>query len=135
MNKAKTQGIYFSRRFRVPDHVLQLNGRGILFVNNVRYIVVTFDRRMARRHHIRRAAAKALCKYVRTYFLSRSGRLSTNIKLTFYKALFRSVMTYACPAWEHVADAYLLTLQRLQNRVLIAIVNLYRRKPVRELHV
>jgi hypothetical protein len=29
-----------------------------------------------------------------------------------------SVMTYACPAWELPADAYLLELQGLQNKVL-----------------
>jgi hypothetical protein len=27
-------------------------------------------------------------------------------------------MTYACPAWEFVADAHLLKLQYLQNKVL-----------------
>jgi hypothetical protein len=34
-----------------------------------------------------------------------------------YKALIRSVMTYACPTWEYAADAHLLKLQSLQNRV------------------
>jgi hypothetical protein len=40
------------------------------------------------------------------------------MKLTFHKALIRSVMTYACPTWEFVADTYLLKLQHLQNKVL-----------------
>jgi hypothetical protein len=40
-----------------------------------------------------------------------------------------------CPIWEHAADAHLLNLQRLQNRVLRAIGNLDRCTPVRELHV
>jgi hypothetical protein len=34
-----------------------------------------------------------------------------------------SVMTYACPAWELVADIYLLKLQHLQNKVLRTIEN------------
>jgi hypothetical protein len=44
-------------------------------------------------------------------------------------------MTYACPAWEFVADTYLLKLQLLQNMVFRTIGNFPRRTPVRELHV
>jgi hypothetical protein len=64
--------------------------------------------------------------YVRTYSLFKSGHLSTNIKLTLYKALIRSVMTYACPTREYAADAHLLKLHCLQNRVLHATANLLR---------
>jgi hypothetical protein len=35
-----------------------------------------------------------------------------------------SVMTHACHTWEYTADAYLLKLQLLQNRVLRATGNL-----------
>jgi hypothetical protein len=91
---------------------------------------VTFDMRITWRHHIERAAAKALHTYV-----FKSGHLSTNIKLALYKALIRSVMTYACPTWKYEADARLLRLQLLQNRVLGAIGNLDRCTPVHELHM
>jgi hypothetical protein len=40
-------------------------------------------------------------------------------------------MTYACLTCKHVADAHLLKLQRLQNRVLCSIGDLERR----EMHV
>jgi hypothetical protein len=96
---------------------------------------VIFDRRLTLRLHIERTVAKALCTYLRTYFLFKSTRLSTNIKFTLYRALIRSVKTYACPTWEYAADAQLLKLQRLQNRVLRAIGNLDRRTLVREMCV
>jgi hypothetical protein len=51
------------------------------------------------------------------------------------KALIRSAMTYACPAWEFAAESHLLKLQRLQNRVLRTIGNFPRRTSVRDLHV
>jgi hypothetical protein len=57
----------------VPDGVLQLDRRDIIFVNNITYLGVTFDRRMAWRPHIERAVAKALLTYVRTYFYSKVG--------------------------------------------------------------
>jgi hypothetical protein len=72
---------------KVPDVVLQLNGRDIPFVNNVTYLAVAFDRRMTWGHHIESTVAKVLRTYVKTYSLFRSGHLSTNIKLMLYKAL------------------------------------------------
>jgi hypothetical protein len=78
--------------------------------------------------------AKAFRTFIRIYSLFKSERLSANIKLTLHKALIRSVVTYACPGWDFVADTHLLKLQRLQNRVLRTIGNFPRRTPVRELH-
>jgi hypothetical protein len=48
--------------------------------------------------------AKAFGALIRIYSLFKSERLSVNIKLTLYKTLIRSVMTYACPAWELGAE-------------------------------
>jgi hypothetical protein len=61
--------------------------------------------------------------------------LSTNIELALYKVLIRSFITYACLTWEYAADAHLLKLQRLQNRIFRYIINLDKCTPVRELHV
>jgi hypothetical protein len=52
-----------------------------------------------------------------------------------YKALIRSVMTYASPTWAYVADAHLMKLQRLENKVFRTIGNLDRCTPVRGFHV
>jgi hypothetical protein len=60
-------------------------------------------------------------------------RIST--KLTLYKALIGSVLTYACPTWEFAADSHLLKLQRLQNKVLRTTGNLPRRTPTHDLHM
>jgi hypothetical protein len=89
--------IYFSRRLRVPEDVLQLNGRNIPFVDNVTYLGVTFGRRMTWKLHIKRTAAQVLVTYIRSCSLFKNELLSTNIKLALYKTLIRPVMTYACP--------------------------------------
>jgi hypothetical protein len=44
-------------------------------------------------------------------------------------------MTYACPAWEFVADTHLLKLQCLQNKVLCIIGKFPRWTLVHELHM
>jgi hypothetical protein len=135
IEEGKPQAIYFSKKLRVPDGVLQLYGPDISFVNNVTYLRINFDRSITRRHHVERTAAKASRTYVKTYSRIRCERLSTNIKLTIYKALIRSVMTCVCTTWEYAADAHLLTQQRLWNRVLPVIGNINRCTLVRELQV
>jgi hypothetical protein len=87
VNEGKAQAIYFSRRFRVPDDILQLNGRDIPFVNSVMYLRVAFDRKMTWRHRIEKTVAKAFFTHMRTYFLFKSGSLNTNIKLTRFTKL------------------------------------------------
>jgi hypothetical protein len=64
----------------------------------------------------------------------KSERLSANIKLTLHKALIRSVLAYACPAWQLAADIYLLKLQCIQNKVLRITGNFPRCTPFRDLH-
>jgi hypothetical protein len=125
------QSIFLQKTQRVPDNVLQLNGRSIPFVINVMYLDVTLDWR----HNIERTVAKALRTYIRTYSLFKSVHINTNIKLTLNKALIRSVMICACSMWEYAADCHLLKLEHLQNRILCGTENLDRCTPVCELHV
>jgi hypothetical protein len=51
--------MYFSRRLRGPDNVLQLNGLDVPFVNNEMYLGVTYDKRMTWNHNIKRTVTKA----------------------------------------------------------------------------
>jgi hypothetical protein len=46
INEGNTQAFYFSRRLRVLEDVIQLNGLDIPFVSNVTYLGATFNRRM-----------------------------------------------------------------------------------------
>jgi hypothetical protein len=55
------------------------------------------------------------------------------MKLILHKALIRSVMTYACSAWELTADTQHLNLQRLRNKVFLT-GNFPRFTLVRDLH-
>jgi hypothetical protein len=78
---------------------------------------------------------EAFITFIRLYSLLKSKRLSVNIKLNLHEALFRSVMTFACPAWEFAAETYLLKLQHLQNSGLRTKGNLPRCTLVRVMHV
>jgi hypothetical protein len=134
INEEKTQAIYFSHRFRPPEAHLTVNGRNIPFVKHVKYLGVIFDKRIILRLHIEMIEAKAFKTFISIYSLFKSQRLSANINRTIHKSPIRSVMTYACPAWEVAADTYLLKLQCLKNEVLLTIGNFPRCTPVRDLH-
>jgi hypothetical protein len=133
MKQGKIQVIHFFRRLRVSDDI-QLHGQYFLSINivNVPWCHLQQEDDVEAPYW---TVAKALCTYIRTYSLFKSRHLSTNIKLTLYKALIRSVMTYACPTLEYVVDAHILKLLRLQNRVLCATANLDRCTPDRKLCV
>jgi hypothetical protein len=73
--------------------------------------------------------------FIRLYSLFKSDLSRVNIKLILHKPLNRSVMTYACAAWEFAAETYLLKLQRLQNKVLRASGSLPRCTLVHNMHV
>jgi len=103
-----------------------LNGRAITFVNDVKYLGVTFDRKITWRNYIDRIVTKALRTFVRIYSLLKSEELSIKTKMVLYKALIRSKMTYACPTWESAADTHLMELLRLQNKVVRVIGGLPR---------
>jgi hypothetical protein len=90
---------------------------------------------MTWRPNIEKIEAKALGTYIRTYSIFKSKRLNVNVKLIVYRALIRSIMTYACPTWEFAADTHFMKMQHLQNRVLRAIGKLDRRAPVHDLHM
>jgi hypothetical protein len=60
----------------------------------------------------RTTEAKAFVTFARLYFLIRSERWSSGVKLAARKVLTGSTMTYACPAW----DYEVLNLRHLRNK-------------------
>jgi hypothetical protein len=132
--KDKTQATYFSHTLRPLEAHLTLNGQNIPSVNHVKYLAVIFNKTITWRLHIEMTEAKAFT-LIRIYSLFKCEHLSTNMKLTVYMALIRSIMTYACPASEFLANTYLLKLQHLKNKVLLTIGYLPRCTLLHNLHM
>jgi hypothetical protein len=130
----KTRAVCFSKRLKRVETYLTLNGWAITFVNYVKYLGVTFDRRMMWRNHIDLIITKALRTFLLIYSLLKREKLSIKSKTTLYKALIRSKLTYACPTWELAAGRHLLKLQRLQNKVFRITGGLPRRTSTRYMH-
>jgi hypothetical protein len=96
------QAICFSHRRTPVEASLTLKGRQIPFANHVKYLGVIFDKKLTWKLHTEMIATKALCIFLNINPILKSERLSVGAKL-MNKALIRSVLTYACPAWEFVA--------------------------------
>jgi hypothetical protein len=64
IDEDKRHKIYFSHRIRPSESLLTLNGRNIQFVNNVKYLIVIFDKKITWRSH--------MCKYDRSQGFQRT---------------------------------------------------------------
>jgi hypothetical protein len=104
------RAIYFSHRISPPELLLTLNGNKIHFVNSIQNLGVILDKKIIWKLNIETVATKAYRTLIRLYSLFKSDRLSTNSKLTLHKTLIRSIITYACPAWEFAADTHIIKL-------------------------
>jgi hypothetical protein len=112
-----------------------LNRWNIPFTYHVKYLGIIFDKRIRWRLCTEMIKAKAFRAFIRVSSLLKREQLSTNIKPSLHKAIIKSVITYACPAWEFMADTHLLKLHGLQNKVLCTTGKFLRHTPVCELQV
>jgi hypothetical protein len=69
INEDVIQAIYFSHRLMPPEAHLTVNGQNIAFINHVKYLGVTFDKRITWRLYIEMIEAKALRTFIRIYSL------------------------------------------------------------------
>jgi hypothetical protein len=64
INKDKTQAVYFSKRLRRVEAHLMPKGRAITFVDTVKYLGVTFDRKITWKTHIDWIVTKGLRTFI-----------------------------------------------------------------------
>jgi hypothetical protein len=118
------------------DHLsLFLHWMDVVFIYRVKYLGVIFDKKITWRAHIEMIEAKTFRTFIRVYSLFSIERFIVNSKLTLHKDFIISVMTYACPTCEFVADTHLMKLQHLQDKVLCTIGTFQTHTPVREMHM
>jgi hypothetical protein len=117
------KAIYFSSRIRPPEAHLILNGWKIPFVNHVKYLGVTFNKRITWGLHTEMIEAKTCRTFSRIYSLFKSKCLSANIKLILHKALIGS----------EVAVTY-LDCSASKTRFWLTTANFPWRTPVRDSH-
>jgi hypothetical protein len=135
----KTQAIFLRGGLnpRRPPKVI-MNGQRIQFVDKARYLGMTISKNFDPVIHIRGATERARNAYAR---LNRLGGntwgLNFRTKVTMYRAIFISIVTYASGAWAERAAQGLpkLILLRAQSAPLKSMTSSYNTAPLEALRV
>lgn len=122
INPSKTELIIFTRRYSkqyVRKDNVTFQGKIIQWLDHVKYLGVTFDKRLTWRKHIENTVRKGHMALRTLYPLicPRNG-LDNNLKATLYNTCVRPVLTYAAAVWGYAASTHLQKLQRVQNKFI-----------------
>ena len=121
INVSKSSAIIFARagrRFIQPRSVT-LFGEPINWVDTVRYLGVTLDKRLTWSPHIEQVSRRTAQRMgLLGPLLNRRSDLSIRNGVLLYKQLIRPLMDYACPAWRSAARTHVRRLQVLQSKCL-----------------
>jgi hypothetical protein len=87
--------------------------------NEVKYLGVIQNRKLACRSHINKAVSKANRRPRQLFSVkNNSSFISINLPLTFFKTVLRPVITYGVLAWEYAAKSHLSRLEAFQSKLL-----------------
>ena len=128
-NASKTQLIIFPHKPRASslkpsnNHVIKMNGVTISWSDTVKYLGLTYDKKLTFKDHIESIQVKCN-KYMRCLYplINRNSRLCFKNKLLIYKQIFRPAMLYAVPIWSICCLTRRKALQRIQNKILKMIL-------------
>lgn len=120
VNPEKSAAVYFSPGLtrKLPKPV-ELFGKPIPWVKEVKYLGVILDRRLSFASHIKRVRNRAAFVLNRLHpLINKKSKLSLRNKVRIYKTCIRPIMTYAGVTFAHVAPRHIHRLQTLQNKFL-----------------
>lgn len=116
VNPEKSAAVCFSRTKSYKPAPIKMLDRPIPWVNKVKYLGVTLDRKLTFRPHIKRVRNRAKFILGRLgILLNKNSKLSLRNKRTLYKTCVRPIMTYASVVFSHAAKSLLYSLQVVQN--------------------
>ena len=135
VNINKTEAILFTKRRPTAPPPPQFQQSGIPWSPHIRYLGLMLDSKLLFTRHLRSVIHKATGTFLALFpLLARDSSLSIPNKLTLFKLLIRSMLTYAAPVWSNTSSTNYRQLQTLQSKCLRVIGNYPRRTPIIHLH-
>jgi ribonuclease HI len=116
---AKTTGIVFTKKRKLPKLRITLNNKQIKIENTVKFLGVIFDSKLKWNSHIDYIVTK--CKKRMNIMRAVSGYgwgASKRALLSIYKAIIRSVLDYGDVAYSTASSSQLKKLQNIQSEAL-----------------
>jgi len=134
--------IHFSRRRRDqnlnPPLQITINGNNhtVAAARELKWLGITYDRKLNFNSHVESAASKALRAIAFTDFLGNSlGGISQEHRRLFYICGIRPILTYGSAVWWKGSRTHVNTLAPVQNRALRLITGGFRTSPTNALEV
>ena len=97
---------------------MTLFGEPINWVDTIRYLGVTLDKRLTWSPHIEQVSRRTAQRMGLLGPLLNRSDLSIRNGVLLYKQLIRLLMDYACPTWRSAARTHVRRLQVLQSKCL-----------------
>jgi len=102
---------------------------------NIRYLGLTLDPKLLFTKHLHTVTHKATGVLLQLFpLLARDSTLTILNKLTLYKLMIRSLLTYAGPVWSNTSQSNYRHIQILQSKCLRVIGDYPRRTPIHYFH-
>jgi len=121
INVSKSSAIIFARAGRhfIQPRSVTFFGEPINWVDTVRYLGVTLDKRLTWSPHIQQVSRRTAQRMgLLGPLLNRRSDLSIRNGVLLYKQPIRPLMDYACTAWRSAARTHVRRLQVLQSKCL-----------------
>jgi predicted metal-binding protein len=135
VNINKTVAILFTKRRPSTPPTLQFQHKVFPWSPHIRHLGLELDPKPLFTKHLLSAKHKAIGLFLKLFaLLARDSTLSHHNKLTVYKLMIRTVLTYAAHVWSNSSSSDYRHLQRLQSKCLRGIGNYPRRTPIPHLH-
>ena len=123
INEKKSTYVTFTLRKQICPQV-SINNITVPNKDTVRYLGMTLDRRLTWKQHILDKSKQLRDKLNKFYWLiGRRSSLSTQIKITLYKAVIKPVWTYGIQLWGTANNSNIEILQRFQSKTLRSLLN------------
>jgi len=124
VNIHKREAILFTRRRPAAPAPLHFHHTAIPWNSQVRYLGLLLEPQLLFTRHLTSVIHKAT-DILRQIFplLALDSKLSIPNKITLYKLVIRSVLTYAAPVWSNTSSSNYRRLQILQSKCLRVIGN------------
>lgn len=118
-NASKTQGIVFTRKRSVIPPIT-LSGERIVWAQEIRYLGLTFDKRLNFCKNLEHALSRAIqAKNILSPLIRQRSKILPNIKLLLYKTCIRPILAYGAEAWKgKLSKTNFNKMQVFQNVVI-----------------
>lgn len=134
-NISKTKALIFTKNKQIQPKNLYLYGKQINYVNEIKFLGMTFDQKLSWKTHIQhlKKSCQPGLNLLRTLAFKTWGADQKTL-LRLYKALIRSRLDYGAVVYNSAKNYLLRTLDTIQNTALRISLGAYHTSPSQSLH-